>query len=220
VRTEAIVATIVMLGSCAGPCNATEPEAGIKLAEKVCAACHGREGRSVSPLFPRLAGQQPAYLENQLKAFRDRSRGDPRARGFMWGMASQLSDDVIKQLAGYYASQVPAPGTPRDPEAVAEGRRIFEAGISARNIPACRSCHGENGEGADSVPRLAGQHKSYLANQLKAFSLDLRDNQIMENNAKHLTEAEIDEVATFLETAPRHLTASCALPECRHALEE
>jgi cytochrome c553 len=76
-----------------------------RLAEQVCAACHGHEGNSISPLFPRLAGQLPQYIEAQLKSFRDRTRADPPAITYMWGMASQLDDETIKELASYYASR-------------------------------------------------------------------------------------------------------------------
>ena len=75
------------------------------LAKDVCSACHGPEGHSISPVFPRLAGQQRGYIIVQLDAFRNKTRGDPNAQAYMWGMASQLSDAMIKALATYYVGQ-------------------------------------------------------------------------------------------------------------------
>jgi len=77
---------------------------------ETCGACHGVNGRSVSPTFPNLAAQQAAYIELQLKAFKDQSRADPDAQAYMWGMASQLSDAAISALAGYFAVQPAASG--------------------------------------------------------------------------------------------------------------
>jgi cytochrome c553 len=76
---------------------------------ETCGTCHGVNGRSVSPTFPNLAGQQAPYIELQLKAFKDQSRADPDAQAYMWGMASQLSDATISALAGYFSTQPAAP---------------------------------------------------------------------------------------------------------------
>src|SRR5215472_13001224 len=88
---------------------------------RVCATCHGPRGNSTSPAFPRLAGQQAAYLEAQLTGFHDRTRGDPAAQAYMWGMASQLDAQDIKQLAAYYAAQRPVTGSLGDKALMAQG---------------------------------------------------------------------------------------------------
>src|SRR5579864_4601832 len=88
--------------------SAADRSAALDLVAKECSTCHGPKGISVSPTFPNLAGQQAEYLEAQLKAFRDRSRADPHAQAFMWGMAAQLTDSTIKEIADYFASQPPA----------------------------------------------------------------------------------------------------------------
>ena len=77
----------------------------LDLIRRECSACHGPRGISVAPMFPNLAAQQAVYLETQLKAFRDRSRADPHAQAFMWGMAAQLTDSAITEIAAYYAAQ-------------------------------------------------------------------------------------------------------------------
>jgi len=168
------------------------------LASGVCSACHGPEGRSVSPVFPRLAGQQSAYIMLQLDAFRGHLRSDPNAQAYMWGMSSQLGDDTIKELADYYAAQKPVPGQPADPKLLAAGADVFLNGIPAQGVPACASCHGANAEGAAAFPRLGGQHVEYLVAQLQGFQSGLRSNApIMLSVVKTLTAAQLRAVAVY-----------------------
>jgi len=166
--------------------------------EHVCSSCHGADGRSVSPTFPRLAGQQEAYIAVQLKAFRDHSRADPHAHTYMWGMAARLTDPTIDGLAAFYASQPPAPGAPGGQAEVTAGENIFREGIAATEVPACMACHGEKAEGAGVIPRLAGQHRSYLEGQLEAFASTARADEIMHENSKNLTAEQISQVAAYL----------------------
>src|SRR5262245_50716197 len=136
---------------------------------QVCAACHGPKGNSTSPAFPRLAGQQAAYIEAQLTGFHDRTRGDPAAQAYMWGMASQLDAQDIKQLAAYYSAQRPVPGTSGDKTLMTQGKKIYEQGMPDAGVPACATCHGAAAEGKEAIPRLAGQHAAYLVKQLAYF---------------------------------------------------
>jgi cytochrome c553 len=170
----------------------------IDLIRKECSACHGARGVSVAPTFPNLAGQQAPYLEAQLKAFRDRSRADPHAQAFMWGMAAQLTDATIGEIAKFFAAQPPAPGKLAEPAEMAAGKKIFEQGIEAQQVPACQSCHGDKAQGNGPFPRLAGQHRSYLERQLAAFVSNVRANEIMHQNAKNLTALQISQIAAFL----------------------
>ena len=168
------------------------------LAQDVCSACHGPEGRSISPVFPRLAGQQPGYIIVQLDAFRNKTRGDPNARAYMWGMASQLSDATIKALADYFAAQKPVNGKPGDPALMAEGKKIYTEGIPSENVPACQSCHGPNAKGAGAFPRLAGQHVQYLIGQLQGFKTGTRSNApIMQNVVGKMTSKQMEAAATY-----------------------
>jgi cytochrome c553 len=180
--------------------SAADRSAALDLVAKECSTCHGPKGISVSSTFPNLAGQQAEYLEAQLKAFRDRSRADPHAQAFMWGMAAQLTDSTIKEIAGYFASQPPATGGTADPAEVAAGKKIFDEGVPAQDVPACQACHGDKGQGNGAFPRLAGQHRNYLEKQLEAFASNLRANEIMHENSKNLTALQISEVAAFLST--------------------
>ncbi|HYM33109.1 MAG TPA: c-type cytochrome [Candidatus Cybelea sp.] len=185
----------------ASACTGAGKNAGDATVEgtvQVCSSCHGLEGRSVSPTFPRLAGQQQEYLTVQLKAFRDHTRADPHAHTYMWGMAARLTDPTIDGLAAYYSSQKPAPGSSADPAEMAAGQKIFEEGIPATEVPACKACHGEKAEGNGAFPRLAAQHRSYLESQLDAFASNARANEIMHATTKNLTPEQIRQVAAFL----------------------
>jgi cytochrome c553 len=190
--------TIVVVALTTGFAHAAQESVAVDLIRRECSTCHGARGISVSPTFPNLAGQQAAYLEAQLKAFRDRSRADPHAQAFMWGMAAQLTDSTIADMAAYFAAQPPAKGAPSGPAEIAAGKKIFEEGIAAQQVPACQSCHMKNAEGNAVFPRLAGQHRGYLEKQLEVFATGLRANPIMHENAKNLTALQISQVAAFL----------------------
>ena len=81
---------------------------------------------------------------------------------------------------------------------MAAGQKIYDEGIPSRNVPACKGCHGDKAEGQEVFPRLAGQHQSYLEEQLAAFASESRANEIMHENSKNLTASEITQVATYL----------------------
>ena len=193
--TYAVVAGLVLL---TGLAEAQEKNPPPDLVRRECSTCHGLRGISVSPMFPNLAGQQAVYLETQLKAFRDRSRADPHAQAFMWGMAAQLTDSTISAIAAYLAAQPPAPGRPAGRDESAAGKKIYEDGISSQQVPACASCHGEKAAGNAVFPRLAGQHRAYLERQLAAFISNARANEIMHQNSKNLTALQISQLAAFL----------------------
>lgn len=194
ITTAAALATLV--GSAAFAAETADIQ---RLAGTVCEKCHGPKGISASPLFPRLAGQTEVYLETQLKSFRDRSRGDAHARAFMWGIAGPLTDNQIKDLAAYYAKFPPARGIPaEDPALAAKGKALYDEGVPNRDIPACAGCHGNDGEGNEAIPRLAGQHRQYLVRQLQAFHGLARENEIMDENAKNLNDDDIAAVAEYL----------------------
>jgi cbb3-type cytochrome c oxidase subunit III len=180
---------------------------GAALAKKECATCHGSEGRSVSPSFPRLAGQQAEYIETALKGFRDKSRADRGGQAFMWGMAAQLSDATIKELATYYAAQKPAADEGSEAAELAKGQKLFQEGNEATGVPACQACHGEKAEGQGAVPRLAGQHRDYLEREIREFVSTSRANEIMHENTKNMSSEEITAVTAYLSTLSSSGTA-------------
>ncbi len=181
--------------------DAATREAATKLAANVCGTCHGPEGRGDNTRVPRLAGQQRAYIEVQLKAFRNQNRGDHAAHEYMWGIASTLSDDIVVALAEYFAAQKPAAGiVASNPAAAARGRELFEKGSPERGLPTCTGCHGANAEGLAVFPRLAGQHGEYLFIQMQSIRNRLRDSPVMHGLIKNLTDDEIVSLAAYLES--------------------
>jgi cytochrome c553 len=178
----------------------TAEQTALKATIDTCATCHGAHGQSVSPTFPNLAAQSATYIETQLKAFKDQSRGDPDAQAYMWGMASQLSDERISALAAYFSSQPAAAGHAGNPKLIAQGKKLFEEGVPARGIPPCASCHGANAEGQAVFPRLAGQHAPYLFKQLLVIQSVLRTAPVMHGVIKDLTKDQMQAVVTYLES--------------------
>jgi cytochrome c553 len=200
-KSHLIVLLSLMSLSCMSPSlQAQETEAG-KLAAQVCASCHGPRGDSISPGFPKIAGQRAEYLENQLKAFRNRTRADPMAQAYMWGMSSQLSDDMVAKLAVFYSGQKPPRGKAADPKLAQTGKAIYEGGIPGANVQACVACHGKDAEGTAVFPRLAGQHAEYLVKQLVLFKSSLREGgsaQVMHNISTGMSFEQMEAVAAYL----------------------
>jgi cytochrome c553 len=153
-------------------------------------------------MFPRLAGQHAGYLARELKSFKEETRGDPYAIAYMWGMASDLSDETIQALAQYYAGQKIGRGKSRDPATIAHGRDIFEHGIASQGVPACAACHGPDALGSDMYPRLAGQHAEYILKQLSSFQSNMRNIAVMHGVAQNLRTPEMQAVAAYLESLP------------------
>jgi cytochrome c553 len=211
VRAAVMFVALVAVSACTGnqqpagkpsvPSQTTQvSQEQVQGALHVCSSCHGFDGRSISPTFPRLAGQQQDYLVAQLQAFRDKTRADPHAQTYMWGMAAHLSDPTIEAIAGYYSAQPPVTGTPGTSPQIAAGAKIFAEGIPSEGAPPCMGCHGDKAAGNGPIPRLAGQHPEYLARQLHAFASNARANEIMHENSKGLTPEQITDVTAFLAT--------------------
>jgi cytochrome c553 len=175
-------------------------KAAVRKTVDTCATCHGINGKSVAPTFPNLAAQTAPYIEAQLHAFKDQSRGDPDAQAYMWGMASQLSDSTITAIATYYAAQAAPEGKPGDPALIAQGKRLFEEGVPGRQIPPCASCHGKDGQGQAVFPRLAGQHAPYLLKQILVIQSALRSAPVMHGIVKDLTREQMQAVVAYLES--------------------
>jgi cytochrome c553 len=166
-----------------------------------CGICHGVNGRSISPTFPNLAAQTAPYIELQLRAFKEQSRGDPDAQTYMWGMASQLDEAMIRDLANYFASlPPPSAGRPGNPALISRGKSLFEKGVPVRNIPPCADCHGSSAEGTAILPRLAGQHAPYLYKQMQAIQSTLRVAPTMHGVVKDLDKEQMQAVVTYLES--------------------
>ena len=179
----------------------SQQELQAKLAN--CKTCHGLSGqgyRGANPM-PRLAGQQPEYLENQLHAFIERRRTNP----IMNNVAHVLSPNMITALAAHFKDLNPKPlgGAPQ--ELVAAGKKIYQDGVPGTDIPACASCHGPEAKGDGAFPRLAGQLHDYVLRKLVNWSKERGQDPanpdtsaIMEPIAHGLTEPQIKAVAAYL----------------------
>jgi cytochrome c553 len=171
------------------------------IAVKVCSECHGPGGDGSNPQFPKLAAQQPEYLEAQLRAFRAHERAEPEAQHYMWGAASRdIDESLIKAVARYFASQPAPKGSPGDPALVAKGRTLFQEGSPQRQIQACASCHGPEAKGNGEFPRLAGQHEQYLLKQLRLIQTAVRKAPVMHGIIEHLDDADMQAVAAYLQS--------------------
>jgi cytochrome c553 len=197
-----LIFTVVMLPALSAAADLTiaEHASAERIAVATCAGCHGASGVSTLPKFPVLAAQQANYLASQLKAFKSRTRGDPDALAFMWGIAASLDDAQIANLAKYYSALRARSGTGGAPDraAMARGQEIFEHGIDAQEVPACNSCHGASGEGKIEGPRLAGQHSQYFLAQMRSFQLGSREAASMHEVAIGLKPANLADLAAYV----------------------
>jgi cytochrome c553 len=164
-----------------------------------CGACHGMDGNSTNPQFPKLAGQNASYIQAQLADFKSGKRQNP----IMSAQAAGLSDQDMQALAAYFSSQTVAVG-----QAVAgqvkQGEQLYRNGNASENVPACLACHSPDGAGNAlmKVPALAGQHAGYVVAQLQNYASGTRTtdpNKMMETIASRLTPAEMQAVASYIE---------------------
>jgi cytochrome c553 len=179
--------------------------AGGEVAAKMayCQDCHGPFGQGYHGYFPmpRLAGQQPEYLKNQLQAFVEHRR----TNNIMFNVAHALSPAMISALAADFRALNPRPlgGGPRS--LVAAGQRIFQDGAPDANVAACAACHGPDAQGSGEIPRLAGQLHDYTFNKLMNWSSERGQNPskpdtsaIMSPVAHSLTRSQVEAVAAYL----------------------
>lgn len=179
-----------------------DAEAG-KSKSAPCAACHGADGNSVNPEWPKLAGQGAPYLVAQLKLF----KSGERENALMQPQVAGLSEQDMEDLAAYYEAQTGTPGA-ADPELVAEGQQIYRGGIIEKDVTACTACHSPNGGGNQPAkfPRLSGQHAAYTANRLRAYrAVDPTLEKthaaaaIMVSVTERLTDHEIEALAQYIQ---------------------
>jgi cytochrome c553 len=178
-------------------------QAELKAKTDYCKTCHGLSGQGFRGSYPmpRLAGQQPEYLENQLHAFIERRRNNP----VMFNVAHVLTPPMLKALSEYFNDLNPKPlgGAPRDN--LAEGKKIYQEGIPKSDIPPCASCHADDAKGRDAFPRLAGQLNDYMFRKLTNWDKERGQDKdkpdtsaIMGPIAHNLTEAQIKAVTAYL----------------------
>ena len=168
----------------------------------ICAACHGMDGNSAVPNWPKLAGQHAAYLERQTSLIKSGARPVPE----MMGIVASMSEQDFADISAYFASQTNNGGVAD--ESLAEvGQRIYKAGNAESGVPACMSCHGPAGEGnpLSGYPALAGQHSVYTAKMLTGFrngdnwGEGDKESQVMNGSAENLTDEEIQAVSSYIQ---------------------
>ncbi len=194
---QPLVAAVLVLGAAAAQAQAT---ADLARAEEIvqgkCFICHGADGESSSPVFPRLAGQNAAYVARQLADF----KSGKRASTTMQPMVSDLTEVDFAVLGKYFESRKTVAHAVADAELAGVGRFVYARGNPYSGVPACAGCHGPLAHGTDKLPRLAGQHAQYTENQLRQFNQRQRhnDNAVMHGIAAKLTELEIKAVASYV----------------------
>lgn len=189
---------ILVLGSSHGPTGlAAELDAKVKqLAAESCGGCHGADGNSVVPEFPKLAGQQQVYLLREMTDYKEGRRHSE----VMVPMVASLSEAEMAGLAAYYAGQAPSPGIVSKPALLPLGKRVYLEGNTKSGVPSCDGCHEENGEGSKKFPRVAGQHVPYLLDQVTQYASGKRTNgvKVMRTIAERLTKEEAEAVAEYM----------------------
>jgi cytochrome c553 len=174
----------------------TDIAEGKRVAELNCAGCHGANGISVTQGIPHLAGQRPAYLYMELKAYQSGNRGD----SLMGGAAKFLSDDALVKVAAYFAGLDPAPpltapAGPAKLDAVQAGKTVAAA--------ACAGCHGSAGvTQIPAMPSLVGLDPKYLTEAMKAYKSGQRKHDTMKAMLASVGEPAMNNIALFYALQP------------------
>ncbi|QEL66408.1 putative cytochrome c4 [Oryzomicrobium terrae] len=128
-----------------------------KKASFFCANCHGEDGNSRYPEVPNLAGQNSAYLVEQIRKFGSGERKDD----FMQGLIKVLNDEQKAQIALFYADAKVSPIKAGAVGDINRGKALFSR--------VCTGCHGPEAKGNETIPRLAGQQGEYLKKSLLRY---------------------------------------------------
>jgi cytochrome c553 len=205
-RTSWTLCAAILIAGFSVPCHAEDKDVSkAEFDAKVayCKTCHGVSGQGFRGSFPmpRLAGQQPEYIQNQLQAFIDRRRTNP----VMLNVAHVLSPSMVQSLSAYFKDLNPPPLGGALKDSVADGKRIYQDGIPSAEVPPCASCHGPDAKGTDAFPRLAGQLNDYIFKKLVNWSKERGqdkakpdNSEIMAPIAHNLTEAQVKAVAAYV----------------------
>jgi cytochrome c553 len=165
-----------------------------------CGGCHGMDGNSMVPTFPKLAGQNEAYIVKQVKDFKANTT---RKNDMMLGMVAALSEEDAADIGAYFQSQKLAQAATFDESKIAAGRELFKGGKLQEGVPACQACHGPTGGGVAGAgyPQVGGQHVDYTIAQLKAFKDGSRTNDeksLMRSIVDKLSDEDIIALANYI----------------------
>ena len=184
----------------AGNVYAAGDAAAGKMKAMACGGCHGMDGNSPVPTFPKLAGQGERYIVKQVADFKANTT---RQDAMMIGMVAALTDQDSADIGAYFQSQKLAGAATFDESKIALGREIYKGGNLQTGVPACQGCHGPTGAGnaPAGYPQVAGQYDTYTLKQLKAFKDGTRTNdakEIMRSVVAKMTDAEIEAVTHYI----------------------
>lgn len=192
--------TMLLAFSSAAILASDPPEVDLTRAQEIhmarCFMCHGEQGESSTPLYPRLAGQHYQYTAKQLAAFQSGKR-ESRTMG---SMVDGLTEEEMIALGVFYESKPTSGNVVEDTDLLAVGRFIYHRGNEFSGVAPCASCHGTNAHGNAELPRLASQIARYTERQLKSFNERPRtsENDVMHSIAANMTELEIKAVALYV----------------------
>jgi len=174
---------------------------GNKQGATACQTCHGADGGGTAAAeFPRLAGLDAGYIEQQLLDFRSGKRSNP----MMQPIAAALSKKEVPLMAAYYAALPVPASTPvgGDAALLSKGKAIATVGDWDHQIPACFQCHGPDGKGmGPNFPAISGQSALYISNQIAAWKSGSRTNDpvgLMKSVADKLSADQVEAVSAFL----------------------
>jgi len=202
---SAIVAVVLSAGSVSATESSAVSKREVDAKISYCQDCHGPQGQGYRGFYPipRLAGQQPQYIENQLRAFVERRRPNP----IMSNVAHVLRPGLMAALAAKFHSFNPRPLGGAPPGLAAKGENIFLNGVPEANVAACAACHGPEATGVGEIPRLAGQLYPYIVRELTYWSKERGQipskpdtSVIMAPVAHSLSRPQIEAVAAYLST--------------------
>ncbi len=194
--SRVLAVLLCLQGAVWGADDAAQMQRGEELAMGRCFLCHGATGDSSSPLYPKLAGQNSGYMLKQLRNFKHGERESSDMRK----VVADMDENDMQSAAFFFSRQQPSRGNSAYAEMRALGEKLFSQGDPARGLKPCRECHGDNGAGSATLPRIAGQHTLYIETQLTLFEERKRtnDNAQMQDVAKRLTTDEVRAVAEYL----------------------
>ena len=197
-KTLIAVVALSMTVASTGVSAAGNAKAG-KAKSVSCGGCHGADGNSANPSWPKLAGQHADYITKQLADFKaGKKRSDPLMAGQVAGLSSQDMAD----LGAYYATKTGSQGA-ASKKLAATGEKLYRGGDKKKGVAACIACHGPSGAGnpAAKFPKLNGQHAAYVEKAMKDFRSGKRTNdanKMMQNIAEKMSDKEIKAVASYI----------------------
>ncbi len=179
--------------------NAGDAAAG-KAKSAACGGCHGFDGNSPIPAYPKLAGQNEAYITKQVKDFKANT---DRQNPIMFGMVAALSEEDAADIGAYFQAQSVKDAAPFDADKAAAGRELYKGGDLQKGIPACQACHGPTGAGTAGAgfPQVGGQYVAYTLAQLKAFKNGSRkndDKKLMRSIVEKMSDDDMTAVANYM----------------------